>query len=569
MVFKWGELEGVFEREAVQLLPKSILGYYQSGADDEYTLARNKQAFSKYVLRPRALCDVSHLDASIRISFKTPKSSDENQKLSFDKTLAYPLAIAPTAFHCMAHPDGEIATVQAAGETGTLMICSTLATTSLENVAKSAPEGTVLWYQLYVYKNRQLTESLVKRAVASGYSALVLTVDAPSMGRRRADERNGFELPHHLRMANFDSNLFAKTREGSVGSSGFNKYALSLLDASLDWSDLQWLVNLSPIPVIVKGIMRADDAEKALEVGVAGIVVSNHGGRQVDHCAATIEALSEVVKAVKGRCSVFMDGGIRCGTDIFKAIALGANLVFIGRPVIYGLAVGGKDGVKHVINLLRTEFDYAMRLSGCATIQHIKSNPNLVVHESYFHPNLSKLFKKKLADSSSQKLHQQKQSVIFATKHLDAKPRASKFEGTSYNTSGLSEEVQQHEESRENRRGSDEARNYEGDFSGLEIACTNQPFTIFEFESFKALLSSSDRANLKGYHHYSNCHAKSLRRCQKEVTNCLNECSDLSFTSDICLTAQGIDCHGSGSSSSYAFYDYRRSNLSPEKADQL
>uniref|UniRef100_A0A915DPM9 FMN hydroxy acid dehydrogenase domain-containing protein n=1 Tax=Ditylenchus dipsaci TaxID=166011 RepID=A0A915DPM9_9BILA len=169
----------------------------------------------------------------------------------------------------MAHPDGEIATVQAAGETGTLMICSTLATTSLENVAKSAPEGTVLWYQLYVYKNRQLTESLVKRAVASGYSALVLTVDAPSMGRRRADERNGFELPHHLRMANFDSNLFAKTREGSVGSSGFNKYALSLLDASLDWS---------------RPAMK-----KALEVGVAGIVVSNHGGRQVDHCAATLQ----------------------------------------------------------------------------------------------------------------------------------------------------------------------------------------------------------------------------------------------------------------------------------------
>ncbi|KAI1721828.1 FMN-dependent dehydrogenase domain-containing protein [Ditylenchus destructor] len=358
------------EREALQTLSRSVRGYYQSGADDEVSLARNRKAFRRFVIRPRALVDVSRLNA----------------KISFDRVMPYPIAIAPTAFHKMAHPDGEIATAQAAGETNTLMICSTLATTPMEDIAKHAPRGTILWFQLYVYKNRQLTESLVRRAIANGFSALVLTVDAPTMGRRRADERNGFELPAHLRMANFDKNLFAKTHQGDTGTSGFAQYSLSLFDMSLNWADLEWLVNLSSIPVIVKGIMRADDAERALAAGAAGIVVSNHGGRQLDHCLSPIEALSEIVAAVRGRCPVIMDGGIRCGTDVFKAVALGADSILIGRPIVYGLAVGGKEGVKHVIHLLRTEFDYAMRLSGCATIEQIRSNVSMVVHENSLCP---------------------------------------------------------------------------------------------------------------------------------------------------------------------------------------
>jgi len=259
-----------------------------------------------------------------------------------------------------------------------------LSTLSLEEVARSAPKGTHLWFQLYVYKNRKLTESLVERAVAAGFSALVLTVDAPTMARRRADERNGFELPAHLRIANFDNSKFDQLAGGEMGTSGLSKYTLALFDTSLDWNDLKWLVSFSPIPVIVKGIMRSDDAERAIQAGASGIVVSNHGGRQLDHAPSTIEALAEIAPTVRGRCALFMDGGIRTGNDIFKAVALGADSVLIGRPVVYGLTIGGKSGLKHVIKLLRREFDYAMILSGCSTIQEMRGNKQMVVHESFY-----------------------------------------------------------------------------------------------------------------------------------------------------------------------------------------
>lgn len=188
----------------------------------------------------------------------------------------------------MAHPEGELATSRAAGELGIPMICSSLSTTRIEEIAQNAPAGTNLWFQLYVYKDRKVTEGLVRRAIASGYKALVLTVDAPTMGRRRADEKNGFELPSHLKMANFDSIGFQKTHKGEQGKSGFGSYVMSLFDLTLEWKDLRWLVEFSSIPVIVKGIMRGSDALKALDAGARGIVVSNHGGRQLDHAPSTV-----------------------------------------------------------------------------------------------------------------------------------------------------------------------------------------------------------------------------------------------------------------------------------------
>ncbi|KAH7730585.1 hydroxyacid oxidase 1-like protein [Aphelenchoides avenae] len=205
----------------------------------------------------------------------------------------------------------------------------------------------------------------VRAAVNAGFKALVLTVDAPTMGRRRADEKNGFQLPAHLRLANFDNEKFSRTHEADVGASGFAKYSLDLFDMSLTWKDLRWLVDYSPIPVIVKGIVRADDAISALDAGAAAIIVSNHGGRQLDSAVST----------------VYVDGGIRSGTDILKAVVLGADMVFIGRPIIYGLAAGGCDGVKHVLGLLQTEFDYALRLSGCASIEEARGIKDLVVRE--------------------------------------------------------------------------------------------------------------------------------------------------------------------------------------------
>uniref|UniRef100_A0A7E4W0Q5 FMN hydroxy acid dehydrogenase domain-containing protein n=1 Tax=Panagrellus redivivus TaxID=6233 RepID=A0A7E4W0Q5_PANRE len=365
---------GDVETRALDLLPKAVKGYYASGADDENTLHRNRKAFASYLIRPKILVDVTTLNTKTSIRF------DAKNVYNFD----YPIGIAPSAFHCMAHPEGEIATARAAGETGTPMICSTLGTTRIEDIAASSPPGTTLWYQLYVYKDRRITEHLVKRAIAAGFRALVLTVDAPTMGRRRADERNGFELPSHLRMANFDSETLGRTFQGDTGKSGFGDYVKSMFDLSLTWDDLRWLVEFSQIPVIVKGVLRGCDAKKSIEYGAKGIIVSNHGGRQVDHAPSTIEALPEVVKAVNGAVPVFLDGGIRAGTDIYKAIALGADMVFIGRPALYGLTVGGSDGVKHVLNLLRTEFDYAMRLSCTPSINAIRATPNLVVHESYF-----------------------------------------------------------------------------------------------------------------------------------------------------------------------------------------
>ncbi|CAD5210849.1 unnamed protein product [Bursaphelenchus xylophilus] len=368
------------ERHAIQLLPKSVRDYYQSGADDEQTLARNARMFSKYLIRPVALRDVSQLDPKTHIILK-----DKNGNIAFDHVFDYPLAIAPSAFQKMAHVEGEAATARAAGETNTLMVNSTISTTKLEDVAAAGkPSDAQLFFQLYVYKDRSLTETLVRRAESAGFKALVLTVDAPTFGRRRADERNGFELPKHLEMANFADQLHARTKTGASGTSGLSAYTNSLFDQSLNWKDLTWLVNTTKLPVIVKGVMRADDAVKAIEHGAAAIIVSNHGGRQLDHAPATIEALPEVVKAVNGRVPVFIDGGIRAGTDIFKALALGASMCFVGRPVLHGLAVGGADGVKHVLNILRTEFKYALLLAGCPSIKSIRETKDIVVHEHYY-----------------------------------------------------------------------------------------------------------------------------------------------------------------------------------------
>lgn len=229
------------EERALDLLPKAVRDYYQSGADDESTVARNRAAFRKYLIRPRVLVDVQNLNTKVTISF-SPRET-----YTFD----YPLGIAPSAFHRMAHPEGELATCKAAGVTRTLMICSTLATTKLEDIAQTAPIDTNLWFQLYVYRDRRITEDLVNRAIASGYRALVLTVDAPMMGRRRADERNGFELPPHLKMENFDAELMARTFKGKEGASGFGEYVKNMFDLSLNWEDLKWLVEYSRIPVSI------------------------------------------------------------------------------------------------------------------------------------------------------------------------------------------------------------------------------------------------------------------------------------------------------------------------------
>ncbi|KAK0419191.1 hypothetical protein QR680_014004 [Steinernema hermaphroditum] len=366
------------EKKALPLLPKQVRDYYQGGADDEATLKRNKSAYKKFLIRPKCLEDVSHIRTSQ--SFKMGK---------FHFEVPCPVGIAPSAFHRMAHDEGEKATAKAAGRAKTIMILSSLSTTSMEDVAK-ASQDAILWFQLYVYRDKTVTKRLIERAFENGYKAIVLTVDAPIFGRRREDSRNAFQLPPHLQFANFSEvqEKLAQMPDVTTGTSGLWQYAKNLFDESINWKDLKWLVETSPLPVVVKGVMRGDDAVRAVESGAAGVIVSNHGGRQLDFAPSTVEVLPEVMAAVSGRVPVFVDGGVRSGNDVFKAMALGAQMVFVGRPVLWGLTVGGSEGVSHVLDILKSELEYTMKLSGHTSIEEVQQSKNLVVPSSYF---LSKL----------------------------------------------------------------------------------------------------------------------------------------------------------------------------------
>ncbi len=351
-----------YETLASQHLSKTALDYYARGAGDEVTLRDNRAAYDRYKLLPRVLADVTHRDLSTTV---------------LARPLKLPILIAPMAFQRLAHPEGEVATARAAKSMGAAMVLSTLSTISLEEVAR---ETDRLWFQLYVHRDRSLTRALVERAEAAGYSALCLTVDAPVLGQREGDRRNEFSLPLGMELANLTAMADLKIPQ-TKGESGLLAYFAQQLDPGLTWQDVEWLQSLTKLPVVVKGILRGDDALRAVEHGAKAIVVSNHGGRQLDGAIATIDALGEVVAAAGDRAEVLVDGGIRRGTDILKAIALGARAVLVGRPILWGLAVGGEVGARHVLELLRDELDIGMALSGCAKIEDI--DVGLVRHCPY------------------------------------------------------------------------------------------------------------------------------------------------------------------------------------------
>jgi len=345
-----------YERRAAQLLPEGALGYYSSGALDETTLRENCDVFNEYYIIPRVLRDVSLVDMSTSV---------------LGHSLRVPVGVAPTAMQRMAHPDGEAATARAAGALGTCFTLSTIATTSIEDVARQARD-TVKFFQLYIYKDRSVTEALVRRAEAAGFTAIALTVDATSFGIRRADARNKFSLPPQFKMANFQSDSMAGNLVNiSAGGSAINEYVNAMFDPSLDWDDLAWLVRTTRLPVIIKGAIHEHDVERCLELGVKGIWVSNHGGRQVDGTPPTLKILQRLAHMVKGRCSLIVDGGFRSGTDVFKALALGADLVMLGRPVLWGLACGGQQGVEDVLNIFVKELRSTMSNSGCHNLAAI------------------------------------------------------------------------------------------------------------------------------------------------------------------------------------------------------
>lgn len=343
---------GEFETIAAERLPRMVYDYYAGGAHDEITLGENRAAFNRLRLRYRVLRDVSRRDASTEV---------------LGEKLSMPVVIAPTAFHQLATEEGEVATARAAARADTIMTLSTLSTCAIESVGE-ATAGR-LWFQLYVYRDREATRELVARAEAAGAKALLLTVDAQVWGVRERDVRNRFQLPDGLRMVNLVSS--GKGEFPDVEGSGLAAYVARTFDPSLSWKDLDWLCSLTDLPVLIKGVVRGDDAAMGMDAGAAGVVVSNHGGRQLDTCPAPVEVLEEVVQAVDGRGTVLVDGGIRRGTDVIKSVALGADAVMIGRPVLWGLAAGGEEGVVRVLELLRAEIDLAMALCGAASVAEI------------------------------------------------------------------------------------------------------------------------------------------------------------------------------------------------------
>ncbi|XP_075539919.1 uncharacterized protein LOC142574791 [Dermacentor variabilis] len=289
--------------------------------------------------------------------------------------VSMPVGISPTALQKLAHPDGEAATARAAANAGTVMILSALSTTSMEDVASRAP-GSVRWLQMEVVKDRSVTIDFLSRAEKLGYGAIVLTVDMPVFGLRVSSVKNRMTYPEHLCLANFEGTNYGHMKD--LKESCLEELRQSF-DRSLTWDVLTWIRSITKLPLVVKGILTAEDACEAVNHGASAILVSNHGGRQLDGVPATIEVLASIVRAVRGRCEVYMDGGVRRGTDVVKALALGARAVFIGRPVIWGLAYDGENGVKKVLNIYRTELERALALMGCASLGDIK--PGMVLHQ--------------------------------------------------------------------------------------------------------------------------------------------------------------------------------------------
>jgi isopentenyl diphosphate isomerase/L-lactate dehydrogenase-like FMN-dependent dehydrogenase len=337
-----------YEREAERRLDAGPFGYYAGGAGDELTLRDNVAAFSRWQLRPRVLVDVGEVTTATEV---------------LGREVSMPLLVAPTAFHRLAHPDGELATARAAARAATVMCLSTLSSVTPAELAAAAP-GARLWFQLYWSADRGFTADLLAQVADAGFEALVLTVDFPAAGRRERDLRSAFALPDDLATPNIP---------GSLQRAGFHAALGEIVDTTLSWRDLEWLRENCPLPVLLKGILSAEDALLAAEHGAAGVLVSNHGGRQLDGVAASLDALPEVVDAVGDRAEVLVDGGIRRGTDVLKALALGARAALSGRAVLWGLAVGGEQGVVDVLELLRAEIALGLIHLGCRSPAEVTS----------------------------------------------------------------------------------------------------------------------------------------------------------------------------------------------------
>jgi 4-hydroxymandelate oxidase len=341
-----------YEAYARERMSDSAWAWLSGGAADELTLRENREAFDRLKLQNRVLADLKGGGTGLSL---------------FGLQLDYPIVLAPVAYHRLAHPQGELASALGASAIKAAMVVSTQASIALEDIAQAAQ--TPLWFQLYMQPEREHTLALLRRAEAAGYRAIVLTLDAPVNGVRNREQRAGFQLPPGIDAPNLRDMPTPALTPARAGESAL--FGKGLLDAAPTWDDLAWLRAATTLPLIVKGITSPLDAVQAIDCGVDGIVVSNHGGRVLDGQPATIDALPAVAQAVAGRVPLLLDGGIRRGTDILKALALGASAVMIGRPYVHGLAAAGAVGVVHVVHMLRTELEIAMALTGCRTLAEI------------------------------------------------------------------------------------------------------------------------------------------------------------------------------------------------------
>lgn len=341
------------EEQAREILPTAIFEFISGGADNEITLAANCDGFRSYRLRPRVLVDVSDVDTSITL---------------FGRRLRTPLLVAPMGSHQLTAPHGELATAKAASSTGVKYITSTAASYSLEQVAQI--DGLDKWFQLYCFKDRSVTSDLIERAEAAGYEALVITVDAPVLGMRRRDLRNEFMPGPHIRWANLERYGRAGLPENTTGATVLD-YFVDQIDATVTWDDVGWMKSRTSLPVILKGVLTAEDARRLVDLGLDGVYVSNHGGRQLDQAIGTIEALPAVIEAVPADTPVIIDGGIRSAGDILVALALGASAVSIGRPILYALGIGGETAVREYLRQLLDDLQRAMALTGIPSLDQI------------------------------------------------------------------------------------------------------------------------------------------------------------------------------------------------------
>lgn len=340
-----------YEALARERLTPMVYDYFAGGANDEVTLTENLRAWQRLRLQPRLLADVSQIDAATTV---------------LGQRLSMPVLTAPCSFNGLAHPEGECAVARATAAAGICQIVSMTASTSIEAIAASG--RGLRWFQLICFRDREITRDLVRRAEAAQCTALCLTVDQPLQGRRERDLRNNFHLPPGITMKNLEPYA---ADQFSAASSPLAQFVDTMFDARLTWEVVSWLRSITPLPILVKGILTAEGANRALEHGAAGVIVSNHGGRQFDGVVSTCVALPAVVDAVGGRGEVLVDAGIRRGTDVLKALALGVRAVIVGRPYLWALAVDGEAGVSRMLELLRQEIVLAMGLAGRRSIGEI------------------------------------------------------------------------------------------------------------------------------------------------------------------------------------------------------